>query len=171
MASPHRLPGSGLVATWQVAALKLGQYHSCAIKLEGTVACWGRNLNGELGDGTTTARPLAVSVTGVSDAMALAGGEHHTCALKADRTLACWGWNGHGQLGDGTGDNRMAPVAIPNLTDVAAVEAGAIFTCALKTNGSTACAGYNGYGQLGDGSTTTPRYGFVMGTAGAAFWR
>ena len=35
-------------------AIDAGDSHACAIRQEGSTFCWGRNIDGQLGDGTTT---------------------------------------------------------------------------------------------------------------------
>ncbi len=132
-----------------------GGYHTCALRSDGSVWCWGANNMGQLGDGTTTRRltPRAVG-TLTSGVVALAAGEVHTCALSTDGSVSCWGQNIYGQLGDGTTTDRHVPTPVGALTSgVAAVAAGQYFTCAIKTNGSLWCWGRNFYGQLGDGTT------------------
>ena len=42
-------------------ALAGGHYHSCAVRTGGQVACWGRNDQGQLGDGTATDSPTPVA--------------------------------------------------------------------------------------------------------------
>src|SRR5262249_2950634 len=79
------------------------------------VRCWGENVYGQIGIGTTGAaelKPLEVTGLGVVQRMAAAD---HTCAVLADQTLACWGRNDSGQVGDGTTDPRSLPVAVAGL--------------------------------------------------------
>jgi len=132
-----------------------GGYHTCALRSNGSVWCWGANNMGQLGDGTTTRRLSPRSLNSLSSGVvALAAGEVHTCALRTDGSLLCWGQNIYGQLGDGTTTDRHSPTAVGALTSgVAAVAAGQYFTCAIKTNGSLWCWGLNSFGQLGDGTT------------------
>jgi alpha-tubulin suppressor-like RCC1 family protein len=130
-----------------------GAYHTCALKSDSTVNCWGYNVYGQLGDGTTTQRLSPTSVPGLTGVAALTAGSSHTCALKTDGTVRCWGNNGDGQLGDVTTTPRVSPTAVPSLTGVAALAAGAYHTCALKTDGTVRCWGNNSDGQLGDGTT------------------
>ena len=92
--------------------IALGEYHSCALETDGTVACWGLNGNGQLGDGTTTDRASPTAVPGLSDVAEIALGSAHSCARKTDGTVACWGANIYGQLGDGTTTDRLSPTAV-----------------------------------------------------------
>jgi len=140
-----------------VWTFSLGSFHSCAIKSDGTVWCWGYNGEGELGDDTTTNRYTPVQVVNLTNVVSVAAGCSHTCALKSDGTVWCWGYNGEGELGDNTTTDRYTPVQVVNLTNVVSVAAGCSHTCALKSDGTVWCWGYNGYGQLGD-NTTTDRY-------------
>src|SRR5688572_19001606 len=43
-----------------------GENHSCAIRPNGTVVCWGRNQEGQLGDGTNQRRLTPVPVIGLT---------------------------------------------------------------------------------------------------------
>ena len=92
-----------------VQAVALGQGHTCALLVNGTVKCWGYNFYGELGDGTTTERHTPVTVKAaagstspLSGVIAVAVGDSHSCALLVGGTVKCWGANGAGGLGDGT---------------------------------------------------------------------
>ncbi|CCM65722.1 S-layer homology domain-containing protein [Candidatus Microthrix parvicella] len=133
-----------------------GSFHTCAVKADTTVACWGNNRNGQLGDNTTTNRSLPVAVSGLSGVRNITAGSYHTCATKNDGTVACWGENNNGQLGDGSTTERRTPVAVgAGLSGVTAVSGGSVHNCAQKSNGTVACWGRNDRGQLGDGSNTT----------------
>ena len=61
-----------------------GAFHTCGVKSDATVACWGDNGNGQ-------ASPPAGSFSSVS------GGLYHTCGVNSDATVACWGYNSSGQ--------------------------------------------------------------------------
>jgi len=136
-------------------AIAAGYHHTCALTAGG-VRCWGYNLYGQLGDGTTTDRNTPVDVSGLTSGVAaIAGGFYHTCALTTGGGVKCWGYNGYSQLGDGTTTGRTTPVDVSGLTSgVAAIAGGFYHTCALTTGGGVKCWGYNFYGQLGDGTTT-----------------
>ena len=86
--------------------------------------CWGYNVYGQLGNGTTTSSLTAVEVTGVTGATALAAGGHHTCALATGGTVKCWGYNGNGQLGNGTTTIAPTAVAVTGVTGATALAAG-----------------------------------------------
>jgi alpha-tubulin suppressor-like RCC1 family protein len=140
-----------------VRAISVGLLHGCAIVGSGAVQCWGVNAFGELGNGsgsllTTVSTP--VTVTGITNAVALSTGEAYSCALLADKTVKCWGAGDGGRLGDGNNLNRSTPVAVQGLTDAVSVSGSVLHTCALRTGGALSCWGENGQGQLGDGTTT-----------------
>ncbi len=144
-----------------VAAIAVGGTHSCALTTAGAVRCWGKNLDGQLGDDSTTRRTTPVDVKGVggsgtlSDVAAITAGASHSCARTTAGAVLCWGDNYYGQLGDGSTTHRTTPVAVSGLgSGVAAIAAGSGHTCALTTAGAAHCWGYNTNGQLGDSSTT-----------------
>ena len=139
------------VAT-QVSA---GNSHSCALTAAGGVKCWGNNSSGQLGDGTTTQRLVAVNAVGLESGVVqvAAGLGPHACALTTNGVVKCWGANAWGQLGDGTTSGRLTAVETVGLGGVVAtLSAGAYHTCALTTEGGVKCWGNNVYGQLGDGT-------------------
>lgn len=150
-----------------IVAVAAGREHSVALCEDGTVRTWGRNLNGQLGDGSTSRRLLPVQVV-VSSAplvyldnvRAVAAGAEHTIALKNGGTVWAWGANANGRLGDGTTTTRFMPVQVVHtlnpityLGNVQAVTAGTAHTLALGANGRIWAWGANGSGQLGNGTT------------------
>ncbi|RKH49818.1 RCC1 domain-containing protein, partial [Corallococcus llansteffanensis] len=133
-----------------------GQFHSFSVKEDGTVWGWGRNIDGQLGDGTQTGRLTPFQVPGLAGVVSLAAGEGHGLALKSDGTVLSWGNNRYGQLGNGTTTtDRLTPGQIPGLARVIDVAAGSGFSVVLKSDGTVWAWGINNLGQLGDGTTTS----------------
>ena len=145
-------PVSGL--TSGVTAIAAGGQHTCALTRRGAVRCWGRNLAGQLGDGTTKTRTRPTALSELARGVAaIAAGRNHTCALMRAGGVRCWGDNGSGQLGDGKKADRRLPTKVSRLArGVAAIAAGGSHTCALMNGGHVYCMGQNGHGQLGDGT-------------------
>lgn len=128
-----------------------------AISPGGAVWTWGSNGFGQLGDGTTQARPTPGPVPGLDDVVDLHGGREHVIALRGNGTVWVWGSNGEGQLGLGTTVNRPSPTQVPGLAGATAVETGHNFSLALMSDRTVRTWGLNADGQLGDGSTTLRR--------------
>ena len=152
-----------------------GAFHTCALRNNGNVACWGNNIWGQLGHPPSYDVPghidptKPVDVPFTSGAIQVVAGYQHSCALMPDRTVWCWGWNLWGQLGLGDTSNRDSPAQVPGLAGVDEIAAGAAHTCA-RLGGAVKCWGTNYYGQLGnDGSNgvySSPQD--VSGLSGAA---
>ena len=177
----NRVSGISALSGRSVVALAAGAKHSLALCSDGTLAAWGYNGDGELGDNTRTERFVPVPVNtapGVSTlygnaVVAIAAGENHSLALCSDGTVAGWGYNGYSQLGDNTSTGRLVPVGVNTNAGVSAlygktvvaVAAGQYHSLALCTDGTVVAWGYNAYGQLGDNTTTTRRAPVAVSTA------
>ncbi|MBX7210334.1 MAG: cadherin-like beta sandwich domain-containing protein [Verrucomicrobiaceae bacterium] len=126
----------------------------------GQLFAFGRNSDGQLGDGTTTWRLSRVPVPGMTNLIAVAAGSSHTLAVKADGSVWAWGANGAGQLGTNTSTGSNVPVQVKGeggvgfLTGCTAVAAREQFSLALKSDGTVWAWGYNSGGVLGVSSAT-----------------
>lgn len=151
----------------QVAA---GEKHTCALRSDRTVYCWGDNSRGQLG--TSTAGPgskVPVKVANLKNVRAISAGSQHSCALTFDISnpaaggrIFCWGDNTLRQLGRAApADMSFDPVAVidPSVSTndwnkAAALVSGLNTNCAVDTGGGLFCWGDNSAGQFGTGSNT-----------------
>ena len=132
-----------------------GEDSFCAILTTAAVDCWGANGSGQLGDGSTAASSVPVSVTGLTNALTLSSdGKGSYCAILTTAAVECWGANGSGQLGDGSTAASSVPVSVTGLTDAVTLSSDGDGTfCATLTTAMVDCWGASTFGQLGDGST------------------
>ncbi len=136
------------------AAIAAGGVHSLALRANGTVAAWGNNNAGQLGNGNTSNSSQAVNVSGLTSIKSIAAGDAHSLALRSDGTLWAWGRGDLGQLGVGGTANTSLPLPVLGLANVTAVAAGGYHSLAV-TGGTVRAWGENGSGQLGNNSTTS----------------
>lgn len=144
----------------QVLQLSNGGLHSCALRSDSTVWCWGDNTHGQLGHGAQSGRTSPQELRWTRPIVAVSAGGSHTCAIDFEGSVWCWGWNRWGQLGDGSTKNSLRPVKVINVANATALSAGTLHTCAVINGSSTQCWGWGQWGQLGTGSgssSTRPR--------------
>ena len=134
-------------------AVSDGVLEDCALLARGSVKCWGDNVYGQLGNGTTANSPTPVTVKGIAKAKAVSAG-NTACALLSGGSVKCWGDNANGALGNGTQKNSAIPVAVKGITSASAIATGDTSdACALLTGGAVKCWGSEMYGALGNGKT------------------
>jgi alpha-tubulin suppressor-like RCC1 family protein len=118
--------------------------------------CWGRNSDGEIGDGTTVNAKIRRPVTGISDLVAVGLGQLTTCVCDRSGKAWCWGRNVEGQLGIGSASaTSPTPVQVPGIDDCAQIAGGGIHTCVVHQGGTVSCWGGNGDGQVGQPSSSS----------------
>ena len=149
LTSPQQV---GSVTSW--VHVETAGWHSCALRRDGSAACWGSNTMGELGIGTTSVALAPVDVAGTWASIAPSWGG--TCGVRIDGSLWCWGRNLRGEVGDGTRVNRLSPVQVGAGTSWVSVSPAEQGTCALDTAGQTWCWGSNAYGQAGPDQPGVP---------------
>lgn len=129
--------------------LSAGQNHTCAVRPDHTVWCWGANSFGQLGDGTDTDRTQPVRVSSLEDVVAVRAGGEHTCALEEDGSVWCWGRNHRGQLGNGASQDAPLPGLVATIPVVDRLSTGDAHTCVQEPTTVAWCWGSNEAGQLG----------------------
>jgi alpha-tubulin suppressor-like RCC1 family protein len=148
-------------------AIDAGASHTCGVRDDGGLWCWGLADRGQLGaeapdtcELNAVPTPCSVSPLHVDadDAWSeVAVGGAHTCALSGGGALFCFGDNQFGQLGIGDAAMTATPTEVAG--DYVGASASAVHTCALRDDDRLACFGSNEAHQLGlagDGAVNTP---------------
>ena len=177
------------IGNFDVARVAAGGPHTCGLKTNGKIACFGHSAFNELGranamDPLCTApifydyhastnhqcvgTLVEVMFGALPKTVSVVAGEVHSCAL-ADGKVQCWGANATGELGrPGAGAAELNaqivvtdPALLTPLDGVSALASdGAKHTCALRANG-VVCWGNNDMGQLGVDPVGLPFRGFA----------
>lgn len=123
--------------------VSVNTFIGCAVK-DRQAYCWGRNDDGQLGDGTTTDRNAPTKVVGLADVTAISAGGSGTCAVASGKAY-CWGYQGLAKV--------STPQQVSGLTNVTDIATSSSTTCAIADS-FLYCWGINDHGQVGDGTTT-----------------
>lgn len=144
-----------------IKAIQATESFNLALLSNGTVAAFGGNENGQLGENEVKSnweRGLShVMVKGLTEVTAVAASNEHAMALTKSGKVYAWGANEDGEFGQGVGgfeggsgvDQRI-PNEVPGLKGpVKAIAAGGASDYALLEDGEVEAWGRNDYGELG----------------------
>ena len=152
----HGVPITG------VTAIAAGAAHTCALRSDRTVVCWGDDGAGQLGRGATLPGPAVNGVpapVGLTSIVAIAAGAQHTCAALDGGAVWCWGANDAGQLGVAPSAGASMPLEVVDRAGQALtatlLAAGATQSCAIEKDATLLCWGSDVDGELADGMTAT----------------
>lgn len=147
---PTQVYGGG---SW--SSVSVGYEHTCGIKTDSTLWCWGSNGNGRTGRNTiagNTVVPTQISIGGTWKQVAV--GFSSTCAIKTDNTLWCWGENLYGRTAINTGSgDTLVPTQVSGGGSWKSITIGYFHGCGIMSDNTVRCWGGNGSGQIGDNST------------------
>jgi alpha-tubulin suppressor-like RCC1 family protein len=136
-----------------------GDNDTCAITSTGAALCWGKNADGQLGNGESGTQVMSSTPQAVvgldAGVTSISAGYGYTCAV-ASAAMLCWGDNYDGALGNGEGPGYESPVpiAVSGLGSGAAqIGACSGHACGRTDAGAVWCWGTNDSGALGDGTT------------------
>ena len=151
-----------------------GGWHALAIDEDGNTWAWGRNIVGQLGNGSNSGEdpnPIPQKVryptdAGTVTAIQISGGDSHTLAIDTNGNAWAWGISNYNQIGDNAGYNRYSPVRVfasaqstssagPWLK-AAQVSAGYFHSSAIDTDGYARAWGDNRYGAIGNPDAGNP---------------
>lgn len=127
-----------------------GDTHTCAMREDTSIWCWGDNQFGQLGLGYTGGNILSPQMVDPGPWAEMSIGLRHGCAIRPDRSLWCWGNNGWGQLGNNSFLTATTPVLVLGNHSWKTVQVGFTHTCAIRDDDSLWCWGNNQFGQVSD---------------------
>ena len=140
----------------RATSISMGGHVSCAVLDDGTLACWGENNYGQLGDNTTTRRsvPTLAHLPDNLTVLDVGVNYHSTCVVYANGSMGCWGHDNYGRLANGPNQGHtLLPSVINQSSGFVDVEVGVDHSCALHADGIVQCWGRSKWGQSGTGTT------------------
>ncbi len=145
----------------KVVSVCAGYHHSCAVKADGTVWCWGGAHGGALGNGKVSTassdnQPEPKQVPGLAGFQRVSCGDDWTCAVREDGETWCWGDNGYYQIEPSSTTDTGTPIKRAGLENVRDISTGGATGCATTHANAAFCFGYSSNGVANDqGSTAT----------------
>ncbi len=125
---------------------------SCARLRQGTVACWGRNQYGELGDADPARGAEPHEVPGLDRVQLLVASAESACALRDDGSVWCWGGRAFSQHGERPPARRCRrPTHVVAFHDAVWIWMTIDTLCAVDRAGTRSC--------LSDSEREATRYG------------
>ena len=160
--SPVSVPAQATVSVSAVdptGRIGVGEQHTCAIRNDNTIWCWGDNNYSQLGSAivSTPESDVPVQLSALPSGRVpsrISAGMYHTCVLATDGTVWCWGENGYGSIGV-DGGNQTNPTQVVLASSAVAIAVGGFTSCAVLADNTVKCWGRNNFGQLGNGTTNT----------------
>jgi hypothetical protein len=150
-AGERRFPEPTRALEGPTQAIAVGHSHSCIVRPNGEVECWGDGFYGQAGPDRSNA-PSLRRFEALDGAIALAAGVEHTCAVTEEGRVACAGGNHACERGQRRIASNAAVTEVPGVEGAVAIAAGARFTCALLATRRVACWGWNQECELGNGT-------------------
>lgn len=108
-----------------------GEHHTCGLKSDGTVWCWGRNetddagiaVSGVVCNGAKASTQIPVQISGLENIIQISSGTNHVCALSGDGSVWCWG-NSY--------SFQPVKISLGNAEDVVEIKSAGYYGCAIK---------------------------------------
>ena len=125
----------GTDTDWKTATGGCG-FHTFAMKNDGSLWAWGRNLNGELGDGTLVNKYIPTKIGNDTDWKDVAAGFRYSAAIKNNGSIWMWGENGQGQYADINIEDAVVPTRMGVANNWQSLTVGNNATYAIKTDGT-----------------------------------
>jgi alpha-tubulin suppressor-like RCC1 family protein len=156
---------STISSTGDWAVLSAGAKHTCGIRKNSRLFCWGDNSRHQLGHDTDSPLPLSTAIGDGFEVpmpsnglwVKVSAGTAHTCAIFSDSSLLCWGRNDAGQANPTPSGDLPAPTDVRNNLDWGDVAAGELHTCGISSDRQHLyCWGDNALGQLGNATPAAP---------------
>jgi len=153
---------TGCAGRPSTAMVTAGFAHSVVLREDGTVWAWGRNEEGQLGNGNRVnqERPVRFRLEPFEHrgttyqppryVTQVATHKIHTMVLGNDGSVWAGGWNQEGQLGAPIGC-RTTPIRVPfpdTVSRIVDIDAGMLFSMALSSNGYVYGWGRNRHGIM-----------------------
>jgi len=142
---------ANLPTGFSVMSVSAGGDHSCVVFNGSQPACWGRNAQGQLGDGTLLGKlePRLISNTAWSGVSSITAGEEQTCAVTLVGEVWCWGQSRVGMFSQTT-SIVTSPVQVDTQNSIGAssVAVGEQHICISTIRWTMMCTGDNQAGQI-----------------------